>query len=153
LYLSGAEAARVAPYFDGSFVDAIPLNAEAGAASALKMAYAAWTKGSDALLINAFALASKHQLSEALLHEWSLSQPQLTQRLDTATRSTAPKAWRFSGEMEQIAKTLEDADLPGGAYHAAAEVYQRIASFKNAPPQDINRDAVIDQLINSDNNK
>ena len=41
------------------------------------------------------------------------------------------KAWRFSGEMEQIAQTFEGAGLPGGFHNSAAEVFGRLAEFKD----------------------
>jgi hypothetical protein len=44
------------------------------------------------------------------------------------------KAWRFSGEMAEIAATFEGAGLPGGFHRAAQEVYDRIAGFKGAEP-------------------
>src|SRR5438093_3757552 len=53
LYLSGAAAGRVAEIFDGTELAPVVLNDEPGTASALKMAYAAWTKGSAALLLAA----------------------------------------------------------------------------------------------------
>src|SRR4051795_871825 len=48
LYLSGADAAVVADLFAGTVVESPVLGPQAGAASALKMAYAAWTKGTAA---------------------------------------------------------------------------------------------------------
>ena len=49
------------------------------------------------------------------------------------------KAWRWVAEMEEIAATFEAAGLPGGFHHAAAEIYGRLAAFKDgaaAPPLD-----------------
>jgi 3-hydroxyisobutyrate dehydrogenase-like beta-hydroxyacid dehydrogenase len=51
LYLSGPEAGPVGALFAGTTLEAIALDGPPGAASALKMAYAAWTKGSAALLL------------------------------------------------------------------------------------------------------
>jgi hypothetical protein len=55
-----------------------------------------------------------------------------------ATRVTG-KAWRFEGEMHEIASTFQEASLPNGFHEAAAEVYHRMAGFKNSsqvPPID-----------------
>jgi len=51
-------------------------------------------------------------------------------------RNNARKAWRFVGEMEEIAASFEDAGLPGGFHQAAAEIYRRLESYKDtsAPP-------------------
>ena len=43
------------------------------------------------------------------------------------------KAWRFAGEMDEISATFSDAGMPGGFHAAAADVYSRIAEFKDAP--------------------
>lgn len=40
------------------------------------------------------------------------------------------QAWRFAGEMEEIALTFAEAGLPSGFHQAAAEVYRRLAEFR-----------------------
>ena len=132
LYLSGSAADRVARWFRGGPLEAIPLTADAGAASGLKMAYAGWTKGSSALLVTVRALAAALGVEDALLGEWERSLPDLAARSSTAATGTAPKAWRFTGEMDEIAATLAAAGLPPGFHLAAADVYRRLADFKDA---------------------
>ena len=44
------------------------------------------------------------------------------------------KAWRFSGEMEEIAATLSGAGVPGEFHLAAADIYQRMTDFKDVDP-------------------
>src|SRR4051794_23821914 len=51
LFLSGPEAETVAAAFAGTAVETVVLGPEPGRASALKMAYAAWTKGTAAMLL------------------------------------------------------------------------------------------------------
>jgi hypothetical protein len=48
------------------------------------------------------------------------------------TRATA-KAWRFEGELLEVASTFQSAGLPGGFHESAAEIYHRMAHFKDAP--------------------
>ena len=93
-------------------------------ASAVKMAYAAWTKGTAAMLLAIRELARREGVEEALLAEWDLSQPELRDRHARALRSAEAKGWRWVGEMEEIAATFEAAGLPGGFHRAAAEVYR-----------------------------
>ena len=136
LYLSGERAGEVAALFQGSLLDARVIGggsgaAAAGAASALKMCYAAFTKGSSALLLGVRALAERSGVSADLLAEWDLSQPDLPARSAAAARSTSPKAWRFEGEMREIAATFADAGLPAGFHEAAAELYARMADLKD----------------------
>jgi len=122
LYLSGREAKRAVALFESSALEAIAVNDSPGAASALKMVYAAYTKGSSALLMAIRALASCEGVDDALLAEWRRSQPDLPKRSESAARDNARKAWRFVGEMEEIARTFAQAGLPTGFHDAAAEV-------------------------------
>jgi 3-hydroxyisobutyrate dehydrogenase-like beta-hydroxyacid dehydrogenase len=135
IYLSGAPARDVAALFAGSDLEAIPLEAAAGAASALKACYAAWTKGATALLAAIRALAAHEGVDAALLEEWKRSQPELPKRSEVVTVQ-ARKAWRWIGEMEEIAASFEAAGLPGGFHLAAAELYGRLEGFKDGagPP-------------------
>ena len=101
-----------------------------GAASAVKMAYASWTKGSAALLLAARALARAEGVEETLLAEWGISQPGLADRSARAAGSAATKGWRWIAEMEEIAATMAAVGLPEGFHQAAAEIYRRF------PPAD-----------------
>jgi 3-hydroxyisobutyrate dehydrogenase-like beta-hydroxyacid dehydrogenase len=124
LYLSGAQAGSIRELFAGSVVDARVVSDEVGAASAVKMAYAGWTKGTAALLLAIRELARAEGVEEALLEEWDLSLPELRDRYRRAARSADAKGWRWVGEMEEIAATFEAAGLPEGFHRAAAEVYR-----------------------------
>ena len=71
-------------------------------------------------------------MTDALLAEWSRSQPGLAERSERTAVAVSPKAWRFAGEMLEIAATFEAANLPGGFHEAAATIYERMADLKNA---------------------
>ena len=131
LYLSGAGAEGVAELFSGSMLDAKVIEGDPGAASALKMTYAAWTKGSDALILAIRALAAREGVDEALLGEWARSQPNLGPKSERAASVAAPKGWRYVGEMEEIAASFGAAGLPTGFHEAAADLYRRLAPFKD----------------------
>ncbi|MCY3601608.1 MAG: DUF1932 domain-containing protein [Chloroflexi bacterium] len=133
LYLSGAEAEDVAGLFEGSPLEAIAIGPEAGAASALKMAYAAYTKGTSALLAGILALAEREGVAEALRTEWTTSQAELASSGEGRALGSAAKAWRFAGEMEEIADTFAGAGLPDGFHRAAAEIFRRWSEFKDVP--------------------
>jgi 3-hydroxyisobutyrate dehydrogenase-like beta-hydroxyacid dehydrogenase len=125
LYLSGGHAAQVAALFDGSLVDARVISPDVGDASALKMTYAAWSKGSAALLLAIRSVARAEGVEDALLAEWALSTPELEERSDRAVASAEQKGWRWIAEMEEIAATFAAAGQPEGFHRAAAEVYRR----------------------------
>jgi hypothetical protein len=69
----------------------------------------------------------------ALLAEWRLSQPEAPARSERAVHDNARKAWRFVGEMEEIARAFTQAGLPAGFHQAAGEVYRRLADYKDTP--------------------
>src|SRR5690606_13363161 len=98
MYLSGREAPRAARMLAGGPLEVVVLDAPVGAASALKMAYAAWTKGTSALLVNIEALALEEGVHGALMQEWARSQPELVER-SARLGTAAAKAWRWVGEM------------------------------------------------------
>ncbi len=146
LYLSGPRSPEVADLFSASMLDARTIGEKPGSASALKMAYAAWTKCSDALILAIRALAAIEGVESALLEEWALSQPDLERRSIQAAAVSAPKAWRFVGEMGEIAAMFEGAGLPSGFHLAAADIYERLAPFKNCTDRPPAVTAVVDTL-------
>jgi 3-hydroxyisobutyrate dehydrogenase-like beta-hydroxyacid dehydrogenase len=125
LYLSGPQADAVRGLFDGTPLDARVITTGLWSASAVKMAYAAWTKGTAALLLAARALARAEGVEDVLLAEWALSQPSLTGRAQGAARSATAKGWRWVAEMEEIAASMAAAGLPDGFHQAAAEIFRR----------------------------
>jgi 3-hydroxyisobutyrate dehydrogenase-like beta-hydroxyacid dehydrogenase len=135
LYLSGEEAGTAAGLFDGTVLEARVIDGGTWSASAVKMAYAAWTKGTAALLLAARALARAEGVEDALLAEWSLSQPALAGRSQGAARSATTKGWRWVAEMEEIAASMAGAGLPDGFHQAAAEIFRRSPRAEADQPQ------------------
>jgi 3-hydroxyisobutyrate dehydrogenase-like beta-hydroxyacid dehydrogenase len=125
IYLSGAPATFAADLFDGTAVEPVVVSEHVGQASGVKMAYAAWTKGTAALLLAIRELARTEGVEPALLGEWRLSLPDLEEASDRALGAASRKGWRWVGEMEEIAATFAAADLPEGFHRAAAEVFRR----------------------------
>ncbi len=125
LYLSGVEADRVRSLFEGTLVDARVVSQRPGDASAVKCAYAAWTKGGAALLLAIRDFARAEGVEDVLTGEWRDSQPELPERLAAAERSAERKGWRWVGEMEEIAAAFEADGLPSGFHRAAAEIFDR----------------------------
>jgi 3-hydroxyisobutyrate dehydrogenase-like beta-hydroxyacid dehydrogenase len=149
LYLSGVRAPEVAELFSASMLDARAVGEDPGAASALKIVYAAWTKCTDALVLAIRALATREGVDKALLDEWSLSQPDLERKSIRAAAMAAPKAWRYVGEMREIAAAFESSGLPAGFHNAAADFYERLVPFKDRTDPAPTVAAVIDTLRGS----
>jgi hypothetical protein len=107
----------------------------AGAASALKMCYAAFTKGTIAPLAAVRALAEHEGVERPLLESWRRTLPDVPRQSEHAA-AAASKAWRWSGEMGEIPASFAAAGLPDGFHCAATDIYRRLESFKNrdTPP-------------------
>ena len=148
LYLSGPRAGEVSELFAGTALDARVMGGEPGVASAVKMAYAAWTKGTAALILAIRALARAEGVEETLLTEWQQSQPTLTARSHSAAQSATGKGWRWVAEMEEIAATMAAAGLPPGFHQAAAAIYSRVPRATSPPPpNELSLKTVIDALL------
>lgn len=133
LYLSGEGAGGTAELFAGSNLEVRVVDGPAGAASAVKMCFAGWTKGTSALLYSIRALAEAEGVSDSLLAEWETSMPELIVRSERSPAAIGPKAWRFEPEMQEIANSFAAAGLPDGFHRAAAGTYARMARFKGRP--------------------
>ena len=125
LYLSGPSAAEVAALFAGTPLEAPVVSDRIGDASAVKMAYAAWTKGTAALVLAIRETARAQGVEDALVAEWARSLPDLADEHARALRSAGAKGWRWVAEMEEIAATFAAAGQPDGFHRAAAEMYRR----------------------------
>ena len=132
-YVSGTASERISALLNAGPLQAIVVPGGPGAASAVKMAYASWTKGSAALLLAVCAMASAEGVEDSLAREWKISQTELPGRAEGAAKSNAKKAWRFIGEMEEIAATFAAAGLPDAFHQGAAEIYRRMAIYKEGP--------------------
>lgn len=130
LYLCGPDAPAIAALFAGSQTEAILIDRPIGAASALKMCYAACNKGETALLGIIRALARHEGVDETLLKEWGDSQPGTAESSEHIVQRVR-KAWRWAGEMEEIAASFDAANLPSG-FLANAEIYRRLTEYKDA---------------------
>jgi SAM-dependent methyltransferase/3-hydroxyisobutyrate dehydrogenase-like beta-hydroxyacid dehydrogenase len=143
LYLSGGAAPSLADVLTGPGLESVALEGDLAAASRLKMSYAAWTKGSAAMLLAIRAAARQLGVEEALLAEWDRTQPGLRSRSEAAVGSV-PKAWRFVGEMHEIAATFASVGLPDGFAEAAADIYRRLEAFEHA---DVTLDRTLVALV------
>ncbi len=130
MYLCGPHASEVAALFAGTPTNAAVLEAPVGAASALKACYAAWNKGTWLFLASVYAAAEHEGVAKPLLEQWARSHPDLLKQLSEPSLNPA-KAWRWLGEMQEIAATFESAGQPGGFASACAEICRRLEGYKD----------------------
>jgi putative dehydrogenase len=119
LYVAGPEAERLASLRDHG-LDVRVTPGPIGAASALKMSYAGITKGLVALSSAMMLAATRAGAAEGFRAELARSQPQLLAWFGRMVPPMPDKAYRWVGEMEEIA------DFTGPE---AAAIYQAIAGF------------------------
>jgi len=131
LHLSGPRAEETAALFSAGPLQANVLSDQVGDASALKMVFAAQTKGSSALICATLAAAQSLGVRDALQQQWQDLGMGLAQQAELTLMAVVPKAWRFVGEMEEVAATFEAAGVPREFHHAAAEVFRRMAGFED----------------------
>ena len=133
LYLAGEHAQELAACFSKGPLETKIVGNEVGKASALKMCYAAYTKGTTALLSSILAAADSLHVREELYQQWDMDEQGFSDQVNRRVARATAKAWRFEGEMKEIAATFGESGLPDGFHSAAAEIYHRMADFKDAP--------------------
>lgn len=141
-FFAGVGAERVASLANGG-LEVKMVDGPIGAASALKMAYAAIGKGLTALASASILMADKYGAKEALLEELQRSQSQVLQVISRQVPDMFVKAYRFVGEMEEIA---EQSGRPSTAaiYNGIAALYTDIAADQDGPKRDV---AVLDAFF------
>ncbi len=145
LYLSGERAREIANCFAGGFLETQIIGDKIGKASALKMCYAAYTKGTTALLCAILGAAEQLEVRQELYAQWAREDENFSGEVETRARNVTKKAWRFEGEMREIAETFAAVGMPSEFHKAAAEIYRRLAPLQNA--RDLpTLDAVLAQL-------
>lgn len=132
LYLSGPASGAVADCFGMGPLETAILGDDIGQASGLKMCFAANSKGVAALQTAILGAAETMGVREALERQWDTYTPGFTEKSHARICQVARKAWRFTGEMEEIAATLDACGLPGEFHLGAADMYRRQAQFKDA---------------------
>lgn len=148
LYVSGPAAGRLA-LLEDERLTVRDLGPEPGRASAVKMCYAALTKGSWTLFAALSTAAHRLGVAEALDREFSESQGAVRERQRAMLPRLPLDAGRWIGEMEEIAATLDAAGLPDGFHRAAAEMFRLLdgTPFAAESRQDWNRNRTPEQTV------
>ncbi|MGH8259918.1 MAG: DUF1932 domain-containing protein [Steroidobacteraceae bacterium] len=103
------------------------LDAPVGAASALKMSYAGIGKGLAAIGVAMLLAAGRAGVADALCAELEESRSELLTFLKRTVPPTFPKAYRYVGEMQEIAAFAGDDAAAASIYRGAAELYAQLA--------------------------
>ncbi|MBU1205916.1 MAG: DUF1932 domain-containing protein [Proteobacteria bacterium] len=147
-YASGADAEYFAGLKDYG-LDVRVIGSKIGQASGLKMVYAAFTKGWIALSTELLVAAWHMGLYRNLVEEFQMSQAEPYGRMERGLPSMPPKARRWVGEMEEIAKTFQDLSLTPKIYQGAAEVYRFIGqtSLADETPETQDKSRTLEKMV------
>ena len=124
-YASG-EHAHILGELNGKGIDVPVMDGPIGRASSLKMVYAALSKGTAALYASTLMTAKSLDIYGDLIQELEMSQPGTLASM-SSVNSISSKAFRWIGEMEEIADTFGGAGTSSHTHRGAAETFQKIA--------------------------
>lgn len=127
LYFSGPERAGL-ELLATPELQLIDMGTSLGTASALKMAYAALNKGTDALHAVVLLMAEQLGVRDALMKEFESSQAAALRRMQERIPFLAATADRYAGEMHEIAATCESVGVTPLMHEGAAWLYAQLAS-------------------------
>lgn len=146
-YASGPHEAVLAQ-LDGHGILVRPLGGEVGRASGIKMCYASVTKGTSALHAAALTAAEVMGLGEELLAEFAESQSQRLKAMG-GVNSLSAKAFRWIGEMREIAATYERAGVSPGFHEGAEHIFRLIAEspIGDERPETVDRDRTLEETV------
>lgn len=133
LFLSGPAAEEVAACFTNAAIAASVMGVETGRASALKILFAAYNKGSIALFASLYAAARHYGVLQELQGQFTHRGLSI-EKIETQILRAAPKSWRWVAEMHEISEALEAADQSGEFHQGAAATYERLKGLKDQHP-------------------
>lgn len=124
-YASGPHEA-VLGELDGRGITVPMMGGEVGRASAIKMCYASVTKGTAALYTAALVAAESLGTYDELISEMESSQPETLEHMQRVS-TLSDRAFRWIGEMYEIASTFSDASVTPKLHEGSADIFQMIA--------------------------
>jgi hypothetical protein len=105
------------------------ISSDIGAASGLKMCFAAMSKGFTALATQSFATAHQLGVADDLKLEMSQILPTHLAMVEKSVTGMPPKAYRWVHEMEEIAATMsENGGWGKELFDGVADVYRVVAA-------------------------
>ena len=125
VYASGS-AAHLLGELDGRGIDVVDVGPEIGKASAVKMCYAAMTKGTTALRTALLVAARRLDVYDELIAEMEDSQAAALGAATQGMRRLPTVAYRWIGEMEEIASTFDHVGVTPDFHMGAAQVYREV---------------------------
>lgn len=147
-YVSGADVSAMQS-LDGNGFKVIGLGEEVGRASAMKMVYAALTKGTWTLQTAVMLAAEKLGLTEELTAEFAFSQKPALDAMRARISKLPADSERWIGEMEEIAATFADAGVTSHFHEGAADIFRVLAQtpFARETRETIDADRTMEDAL------
>jgi 3-hydroxyisobutyrate dehydrogenase-like beta-hydroxyacid dehydrogenase len=148
IYVSGPRAEIMAE-FDGKGIYVRQSGPEIGRASAIKMCYAAVSKGTNALHTAALVTAEALGVGQAVRDEWKLSAPGVYDRMQKSVPWLAADAARWVGEMVEIAKTFDSCGVTPKFHQGAADIFRLLdaSPFSAETRETLDRSRTLEQTV------
>lgn len=147
-YMSGAGAALMDD-LDGKGIDVRQCGPEIGRGVAVKMCYAAITKGTSALHTAVLIAAEALGVADEIHQELPYSVPAMYKRMENVVPKLPAVSGRYIGEMKEIAKTMESTGVTPNFHVGATELYQLLEKtpFAAERRDTVDRDRTIRQSL------
>ena len=148
-FLASGPHADLLTGLDGMGIQVRSVGEGIGKASAIKMCYAAMTKGTSALHLALLTAAHLLGVSDELRDELASSQPETLKRMESQVPRLPVTARRWVGEMEEIAATFQQAGVTPDFHLGAAEMYRQLAmtDMADETPETLDTSRTLEQTV------
>lgn len=154
LYVSGPGSAELEQIGNEQLLVHV-MSERLGDASAIKMCYSAFNKGTQGLALQTLMAAQRLGVYEALEKQILSSRGEMYQGFLSAFPQLPPKAYRWVPEMHEIARTFEGVGMTPRIFQGEADMFELVAATPLGRETPENRDKsrtgkdVIKQLADS----
>ena len=125
-FYAAGPAAETLAFLDGEGIKYQCLGGNCSQAAAVKMCYAALTKGTMTLHTAGLTVAELLGVSDVLHHELAASQSFHWDLMNNRVPFYPADAGRWAGEMDEIAETFVDAGVTGYLHKGAADIFRML---------------------------
>ena len=139
LYVSGAGAEDMAQIGNEQLLVHV-MGERFGDASAIKMCYSAFNKGTQGLVLEALMAAQRLGVYDALEKQLLGSRADMYNGLLGALPQLPPKAYRWVPEMHEIARTFEGVGMTPRIFQGQADMFELVAATALGRETPENRD-------------
>lgn len=139
LYVSGPGSADLAQLANEGIVVHV-MSERIGDASAIKMCYSAFNKGTQGLILSALVAAHRLGVHDMLEETLLRSRGEMYKSVLDSLTTMPPKAYRWVPEMHEIATTFENAGLTRNMFEGEADIFEFVAQTPLGKETPENRD-------------